>query len=376
MCYHQHDQWSDLRAAVRREGQQMASRKQRIEKMIEHLRSCSRVWIATHDNPDPDGLASAFALRHLLRSGENGDDKVPVEISTSGIIGRAENRALFNYLNVRITPMEELTPEEDPAVVLVDTQPKRANNSVPGWVVPRAIIDHHQDWGTSKKVPWKDIRPDYGATSTILTEYLRASELPLDRKMATVLFYGIASETQELGRQPTRADMRAHKYLYPLIDPTRLSRIERARVPRDYFRIFRLAIERGRIHGPLVISWLGPVDYPDMVAEVADFLLRLDEIETSICFGRFEGDFYISLRTLNEKMNASDIMLKALRGIGSGGGHEGMAGGKAALDRLPDGTMTERAALLKNRFLKVLGLPENDGERMFVHPDKPSNGQG
>jgi len=352
----------------------MASRKQKIEKMIEHLRSCDRVWIATHDNPDPDGLASAFALRHILRFGGNGGDggdKVPVAISTSGIIGRAENRALFNYLNVRITPMEELTPEEDPAVVLVDTQPKRANNSIPEWVVPRAIIDHHRDWGTSKKVPFKDIRADYGATSTILTEYLRASELPLDRKMATVLYYGIASETQELGREPTRADMRAHKYLYPLMDPTRLTRIERARVPRDYFRIFRLAIERGRIHGPLVISWLGPVDYPDMVAEVADFLLRLDEIETSICLGQYEEDFFISLRTLDKKLNASNLMQKALNGVGSGGGHEGMAGGKASLDRFPKGTVTEKTSLLKNRFLDVLGLPEEEGERMFGRPEKP-----
>jgi nanoRNase/pAp phosphatase (c-di-AMP/oligoRNAs hydrolase) len=354
----------------------MASRKQRIEKMIEHLRSCDRVWIATHDNPDPDGLASAFALRHLLRSGENGEDKVPVEISTSGIIGRAENRALFNYLNVRITPMEELTPEEDPAVVLVDTQPKRANNSVPDWVVPRAIIDHHQDWGTSKKVPFKDIRANYGATSTILTEYLRASGLPLDRKMATALFYGIASETQELGRHPTRADIRAHKYLYPLIDPTRLTRIERARVPRDYFRIFRLAIERGRIHGPLVITWLGPVDYPDMVAEVADFLLRLDETNISICLGSYKDEVFLSFRTLDGNLNASDLMQKALKGVGSGGGHEGMAGGKAALDDLPDGTVTEKVALLKNRFLEVLGLPEGEGERMFGRPDKPCTDQG
>ncbi len=354
----------------------MASRKQRIEKMIEHLRSCRRVWIATHDNPDPDGLASAFALRHLLRSDDNGEDKVPVEISTSGIIGRAENRALFNYLNVRITPMEELTPDKDSAVVLVDTQPKRANNSVPEWVVPRAIIDHHQDWGTSENVPFKDIRPNYGATSTILTEYLRASGLPLDRKMATVLFYGIASETQELGRELTRADMRAHKYLFPLIDPTRLTRIERARVPRDYFRVFRLAIERGRIHGPLVISWMGPLEYPDMVAEVADFLMRLDETSISICLGHFQDAIYISFRTLDEELNASDLMQKALKGIGSGGGHEGMAGGKAPLDKFPEGTITEKAALLKTRFLKVLKLPEGEGERMFGRPDKPCTDQG
>jgi nanoRNase/pAp phosphatase (c-di-AMP/oligoRNAs hydrolase) len=354
----------------------MASRKQKVVKMIERLRSCDRVWIATHDNPDPDGLASAFALRYLLRYGENGEVKVPVDISTSGIIGRAENRALFNYLNLRITPIGELTPEENAAVVLVDTQPKRANNSVPDWVVPLAIIDHHQDWGTSKKVPFKDIRPNYGATSTILTEYLRASGLSLDRKMATILFYGIASETQELGRELTPADMRAHKYLFPLIDPTRLTRIERARVPRDYFRVFRLAIERGRIHGPLVISWMGPLEYPDMVAEVADFLMRLDETNISICLGRFKDAIYISFRTLDKELNASDLMQKALKGIGSGGGHEGMAGGKALLDSFPKGTITEKAALLKNRFLEVLKLPEGEGERMFGKTDQPCADQG
>src|SRR5262249_56763735 len=146
-------------------------------------------------------------------------------------------------------------------------------------VVPQVVIDPHPAYATCPGVPYLDRREQYGATSTILTEYLRESRLDVDHKIATALFYGIAAETQDLGREATPADIEAAHFLYPHANKRRLSKIENARVPREYFRVFREAIDKAVLYGNrAVISLLGDLPYPDMVAEVADFLLRLDPV--------------------------------------------------------------------------------------------------
>ena len=85
------------------------------------------------------------------------------------------------------------------------------------------MIDHHPDWGTIGAVPFVDLRANYGATSTIVTEYLEAAEVPLEPRIATALFYGIASETQHLGRETYATDILASQYLYPYVNKRLLS---------------------------------------------------------------------------------------------------------------------------------------------------------
>src|SRR5436309_2530172 len=156
--------------------------------------------ILPHDNPDPDALASA---------------------------------AVLTYLNITLVPVSEVRFNGDTQVVLVDTQPGRSNNSLPDGVVPAAVIDHHPAYGDYAAVPFLDLREQYGATSTILTEYLRESKLEIEGKIATALFYGIAAETQDLGREATPADIDASHFLYPYANKRLLAKIENARVPRE-----------------------------------------------------------------------------------------------------------------------------------------------
>ena len=306
--------------------------------------------ILPHDNPDPDALASAAALQYMLRELAQKESV----IGLGGIVGRAENRAMLKYLNINLVPVKKLDLTNGAKVALVDTQPGQANNSLPPELKPTVVIDHHPPYADCRCVPFVDLRHDYGATSTILTEYLRDSHLTPESKIATALFYGIAAETQDLGREATPADFAASQYLYPYANKRRLGKIENARVPREYFRTFRDAIEEAVVYDKLVISDLGDVLYPDMVAEVADFLLRLDEVEWAMAMGSYEKNLFVSLRTTDREANAGEILQKVL-GSRSAGGHDMIAGGRVKIDG--NGLEREKVAVrVKDRLLRRLGI--------------------
>ena len=316
--------------------------------------------ILPHDNPDPDALASAAALKYLAATLLEKE----AHIVLGGIVGRAENRAMLTYLNITLVPVSEVRLNGDTAVALVDTQPGRTNNSLPERIVPAAVIDHHPAYGTYAGVPFLDLRDQYGATSTIVTEYLRESKLTPEPKIATALFYGIAAETQDLGREATAADIEASHFLYPHTNKRRLAKIENARVPREYFRGFREGIEHATLYGRLVVAMLGEVRYPDMVAEVADFLLRLDQVEWAAVIGSFGEAVHCSVRTTDREVNAGDLLQKVL-GSRSAGGHDMIAGGRLHVG--DDPAAHERAAaMVRDRLLAALGIDAGGGEPLVA----------
>jgi nanoRNase/pAp phosphatase (c-di-AMP/oligoRNAs hydrolase) len=311
--------------------------------------------ILPHDNPDPDSMASAVTLKYLAHRFLEKE----TFIALGGIVGRAENRAMRTYLNIELVPVSEVRFNGDVQVALVDTQPGRSNNSLPDGVVPAVVIDHHPAYADYAGVPFLDLRDDYGATSTILTEYLQESKLDIEPKIATALFYGIAAETQDLGREATAADIEASHFLYPYTNKRRLAKIENARVPREYFRVFRAAIDHAALYDhKVVVSLLGEVQYPDMVAEVADFLLRLDGAEWSAAIGAFNGCLYCSIRTTDRDTNAGDLLQRVL-GAKSAGGHDQIAGGRVPLGADP-AERVKAACDVRSRLLRALGVePEN-----------------
>jgi nanoRNase/pAp phosphatase (c-di-AMP/oligoRNAs hydrolase) len=335
------------------------SPKSMLAGLLQVLEGPAPLVILPHDNPDPDALASAAALKFLVS--ELGGKEVV--IAQGGIVGRAENRAMLTYLNIDLRPVAELDLAGDVHVALVDTQPGRTNNSLPAGVVPRVVIDHHPAYDRYAGVPHLDLREEYGATSTILTEYVRESRLEVESKIATALFYGIMAETQDLGRESTPADIAAAQFLYPYANKRRLGKIENARVPREYFAAFHEAIERAQIYGSVVVSVLPAVQYPDMVAEVADFLLRLDEVEWACAIGRFQDYLHVSLRTTDRDANAGDVLQQVL-GSRWAGGHDMIAGGRMRVNGAGPTATDAAATQVRERVLAALAMPNVAGRSL------------
>jgi nanoRNase/pAp phosphatase (c-di-AMP/oligoRNAs hydrolase) len=314
--------------------------------------------ILPHDNPDPDALASAAALRYIAKSLAKRD----AAIALGGYVGRAENRAMVRYLNIPLVPVADL-PLRDPRTIiaLVDTQPGRTNNSLPADAQAAIVIDHHPQACALSALPYADLRDGYGATATILTEYMMDPRLSVDTKIATALFYGIMAETQDLGREASGPDMDASHFLYPHTNKRRLAKIENARVPREYFAAFRLAIDSALLYDRAIVSILGPVRYPDMVAEMADFLLRLDEVEWAAAIGSYESYLYVSLRTTNRDVNAGDLLQRVL-GSDHAGGHDMIAGGRISV---PSGADWDEAARrIRSRLVAEVGMSHAEPIRL------------
>ncbi len=319
--------------------------------LLQALEGPAPLVILPHDNPDPDALASAAALKFLAQELLG---KTAV-IAQGGIVGRAENRAMLTYLNIDLEPVGAVSFTDDVHVALVDTQPGRTNNSLPTGRTPTVVIDHHPAYDQYAGVPFLDLREEYGATSTILTEYVRDSHLEIESKIATALFYGIMAETQDLGRESTPADIAAAQFLYPYANKRRLGKIENARVPREYFAAFHEAIERAEIYGNVVVSVLPEVQYPDMVAEVADFLLRLDEVDWACAIGRYKDFVHVSLRTTEREANAGDVLQQVL-GNRWAGGHDMIAGGRTRITGTGPEAAAHTAAQVRTRLLGALSI--------------------
>lgn len=309
-----------------------------------------RWLVLTHDNPDPDAITSAAILGRILRNGF----KQRVTLAYGGIVGRAENRELVKALGVKFSHLRHLKPRLYSRYALVDAQPFTGNSQLPEGVVPDVVFDHHPERTPIEGVPFKDIRPDYGATATILAEFLEVSGLPLPRSLATGIVYSIRSETQEFGREYTKADKAVYDRLLPEVDRRALAKVQNARLPLTYFRNLHEALESLETVDTLVATHLGDVEQPDIVPEIADLLLRMEGKTWSLCTGRFEDRVYLSIRTTNQRADAGGLMRRLVGRRGKGGGHGMVAGGWIATDRVPGGDPTALQKLLARRLARAL----------------------
>ena len=204
------------------------------------------------------------------------------------------------------------------------------------------------------KVGFTDIQPNLGATSTILAGYLRDANLEPPESLATALFYGIKSNTLGLGRNTDPADAAAYHYLQPRINVEALAKIENARVPAHYFKSYDLALRSARIYNGVVISRIGILNYPDLVAEMADLLLRLEESQWVICVGVYEDSLILSVRTRGRENRAEHLVQAIIGNDGMAGGHRTIAGGQIPLaGRKPEPFVSQ----LISKILQYLGVP-------------------
>lgn len=338
----------------------------RVEKLIRLLKGKGSLLIVMQDNPDPDSIAAAVGLRRFA----NITSGVQCSIAHSGTIGRGENRALVNYLGLNLHQMDTIEFQKFDLIAMVDTQPGTGNNSLPQSQSPDIVIDHHPCRHSTRSAQLIDIRSGYGATSTILCEYLHQAQMIPEMPLATALLYGIRSDTQDLGREATQVDVKAIEWLYPLANKRMLSQIQRGSVPRVYFQMLAEALKNARIYGTAIVTSLGRIDNPDMIGEVADFLLREDKTTWTMCLGLFNGKILISLRTNDENNKAGTIVKRLVARKGTGGGHQTYAGGQIPLTENTQGEWTRMEKQLRQKFVRLIGTGENQAVKLIAERNK------
>lgn len=322
----------------------------RLEK-IRKLVGKGPALILTHDSPDPDALASGKAIAFLLKTAW----EVECRLMYSGLVARAENRAMLKLL----TPEWEsingtLDPNPYSAVVLVDTQPAAGNNSLPENYSPHIVIDHHRPIQDGlKQVGYVDVRPEIGATTSMVYQYLDAAGIEPDPVLATAMFYGLQTDTRGLARGTSPVDEKVYMRLLRMLDRKKLVQVEQAGLSREYFRAFNQGLEATRVFGNAVYAYLGEMHRPDFPAEMADILIRLESARIAMCMGYHGETMYLSLRT--EPLSEQDVGLFAQRlvlGLGKAGGHGTMAGGQIKLSELE---IPELVVEMEKRYLEITG---------------------
>jgi nanoRNase/pAp phosphatase (c-di-AMP/oligoRNAs hydrolase) len=335
--------------------------KPKVAALLEVARGRKQALLITHDNPDPDAIASAWALAQLLeeRSG------VVSTLAYGGLIGRAENRAMVRQLKIPVQPIHRLKPQDYDLMGLVDTQPDIGNHSLPpGNLQPIVCVDHHPLRPETALAAFHDVGGEYGATSTKITGYLRAAGVTPRPAVATALFYGIKSDTRDLGRLVGPMDVDTYAYLIPMTDMPLVSAIEHPQVPVEYFQVLVKALRNARLHGQVATVDLGAVYIPDIVAEMADRLMSIEGVKWGLATGEHEGELYLSVRVNDKRMRCGTLLRTHVEPLkaGSAGGHGAMAGARIDLERLGK----DRAARVRKRkrLLDKL-IKEMGGTREF-----------
>ncbi len=331
------------------------------QKRLAHLRTIAGngpVLILTHDNPDPDALASGKAFATLLKSAWN----IPSQLLFSGLVQRPENRAMLNIL----TPQwqhSDVLPDLDQfsALALIDTQPGAGNNRLSATYIPHIVIDHHHPLReTIKLVPYMDVQPEIGATATLLDQYLEAAGIVPDSDLATALFYALKTDTRGLSRGVSSTDEVVYLKLLAQIDHSKLIQIEQAGLPQAYFRAFSHGLHAAQVYSRSVVADLGVMHIPDLTAEMADLLIRLDGAGAVLCLGVHEKTLYLSIRTEAMGQDAGLLVQQVIVPPGKAGGHGTMAGGQVPL---AGQEVDHLSSEIMSRFLKVMG-ETGEGENL------------
>jgi nanoRNase/pAp phosphatase (c-di-AMP/oligoRNAs hydrolase) len=330
----------------------------RTEALLALLRGRKRLLVLTHNNPDPDSLGSGMGLRHFASVAAQVDSV----FGLSGKILRAENQEMVAQLGIEMVPIGDLDASQFDCVALVDTQPGFGHTIVPEGCKVEIVIDHHVGDEPRKHAqawPFDDVRADIGATSSLVATYFREAGFIPSRDVATALAYGIKTDTADLSRNVSDLDLRAYDFLFPQVDRQKLVAIMRPRLPEAYFQTLKEALRKVRRYHHVAMCSLGTIGSAEMVAEVADLLLRMEGVTAVFCGGLVDCTYYVSVRT-DMGGDAWGMIAEAMKGEkGTFGGHGSVAGGSILLPCGDSRTLRRLERRLERNILSSVGIEKS-----------------
>ena len=344
----------DLTTSAIQDRLRSIDRKQGASEVLRRLRDVenAEVLIVCHDNPDPDALASALAMKHLCDSIGHSST-----IIHGGMIEHQQNRAMVKLLDMDVRKVildweiEDLLNQSD-LVICVDFSNPGANNILPDTCVPHIVIDHHP----SEIRPAGDVilvRTEFAATSSLIASILMNSKIEMNSEVATALAFGIRTDTLGFTRSFNAVDLRALSWLGALIDWDLMRSFESPPRSQEVLSIFRQALSDATLSEGLMLAPVSQMADRDALSQVADFLLPTEDVTTVISYGVRMSKVILSARSTNDALHIGKILSKTFE-KGSAGGHKSLAGGQIPFDELDcenaDDAMEKITTILKSVF--------------------------
>lgn len=283
--------------------------------------------VAVLINADPDAMASALALKRIFWR------KVKKTLVFHiNVIKRADNLALVKLLKIDQQHIRNLNSSEITRWAIVDSQPH--HNKQFSRFQFDIIIDHHPI-SPESVASFMDIHEDYGATSTIMTEYLRAAKIKPTPRLATALFYGIKTDTENFARPSLPNDINAFRYLYPFTNVNILKKIESSELTRKTLSSFRTALENLTFFKDIAVIHMDRVKDPDILVLIADFFLKMAEATWCIVSGIYGQKLVLILRNAGFRLDAGKMAQRLFGEWGTAGGHKSAARAEIPIQEIP-----------------------------------------
>ncbi|MDE1860247.1 MAG: DHH family phosphoesterase [Candidatus Micrarchaeota archaeon] len=161
-----------------------------LAKLLESYRN-KRIVVTTHSMADSDGIASALILSRYLR----GATVVAPKVITRNAMRMLKAAGYSREISTT-------APSRADLIVMVDTNTMSSLDHLGKYVkrskAPKLVIDHHVY--PRYDIPNASIfdSEDYNSTSSIIFELCGLLQIPLDRKDAMLLLYGIIADSADL----------------------------------------------------------------------------------------------------------------------------------------------------------------------------------
>lgn len=293
----------------------------KLQKLISKL-DIEHVYIQTHNFPDPDAISSAYALQYLLKL-----YGISSTICYKGKIDRCNTRKMMEMFGIAATNVDKLGDSIlESKIILVDAQ-KNNGNTYDLQCEQVISIDHHPVFDNADYIH-SDIRSDVGACASIIASYFVENNIDIPENIATALLYGIKVDTAKLTRGVSKLDMDMFYLLFFKADNKQIANLESHSMELEDLRAYGSAIESIEVENSVSVANT-VADCPEaLIAEIADFMAELQNVCFSVVYSIKKDGIKLSVRSFrNSGCNAGEIIIEALEGIGTGGGHVSMAGG-------------------------------------------------
>lgn len=311
--------------------------------LIEH--KSKKFYICSHDNPDPDSLASCYGMLRITEF--FGIESA--EIVYCGEISHPQNRAMQNVLSIPVKKWDKslenniIDLEEKPVFVFIDCAGKQKNMSIP--FEPSIAIDHHKTPAAKNTL---FIHDEVGSCSTLITDLLLSippnesreikdycfdPEKDNTAELATSLAIGIKTDTLDFrSENTTDEDFRAYKFLSKFISDDKFHRVVNYSLPSYIFECEETAWRNKNQNAPNLITGLGFIEESksDCVPYLADKMMRLQGIQTVMVYAIVGNAIRVSARTVSASIDVNNL-LNEVCGDGAGGGKNGSGGANIPL---------------------------------------------
>jgi len=323
------------------------SNKERVSYFLKLFEKQDKVLILIW--ADPDSLSSALALKRIL---QNKVEKIT--IAHTNEITRLNNQVMVKVLKIPAVKFSRQLIEDHNKFILVDSQPcHREEFKKINWT---AVIDHHPVI-EEFEAEYVDIRPDYGATATILFEYLKTLKIKPTVNLATALIYGIKTDTDNFEKGANLQDVMAFHKLYQYMNRHLLNKIETSDLRRSELKYFKTALDQIKFQKNRMFTYVGKVSNSDVLVLIADFLNKVYETSWVFVGGYYKKNLIIIIRCDGYRKDAGKLATKLFKDIGLAGGHREKARAEIPFKNLetpPEEFSTLKLIRLFDKYFKLI----------------------